>query len=664
MVTIENNCTLLLYHEGASGQQTELQKKLENKDDAKKIEGLKELILCMLNGEAYPKLMMSVIKFCLHSDNHLIKKLLLIYWEVVERKDKNGKLLPEMILVCNAIKDNLTKPNEYIRGSTLRFLTKLKEEEILINLIQPIISNLEHRHSYVRKYAVLTVFVIYENFPDLIPNAPELIENFLLSETNELAKRNAFLMLYHSDQNRAVKYLSGIIHTIGSTGENFQLIALELIRKVCRENPLAKSQYIKCIYTLINCPSNLVAYEGANTLVALSNAPSAVTTAVTTYCQLLASESDNNIKMIILNRLDRLKRRNEKILQQLLMDILRTLSSPSIDIRRKTLELVLDLVSSTNVEGVMQLLKKEIIKTEGTPDKQDTYRKLLVDTMHQCAIKFPNVVSNVVELLLNYLGDESTSSALEVIYFVREVVEEYPNLQDSILTGLLDNFNEIHDAKVFRVALWILGEYSTDALLSQSLSTVRSAIGCLSLIQNEKSENGEGNKENDKSYGSSHSLRQPVVLADGTYASQSHADGKSKNKNYNLESASNLRSLIVAGDYFLAASFASCMTKLSLRFSKINGFRTTESNENNAKTMLIIVSILKLGTQKDSEKQIDNDSYLRMMLCLRVLLNPSDSSDLFMSRCRDAFSNMLKEQRRKKKQSKKKKQQRWLSKLI
>ena len=76
----------------------------------------------------------------------------------------------------------------------------MKEAEILESLIPSITANLEHRHSYVRKNAVLTVFTVYENNKELIPDAPELIDNFLRIESNPTAKRNAFLLLNHCDQ--------------------------------------------------------------------------------------------------------------------------------------------------------------------------------------------------------------------------------------------------------------------------------------------------------------------------------------------------------------------------------------------------------------------------------------------------------------------------------
>jgi hypothetical protein len=39
------------------------------------------------------------------------------------------------------------------------------------------------------------------------------------------------------------------------------------------------------------------------TLVSLSNAPTAVAAAANCYCQMLVSQSDNNVKLIVLDRL-------------------------------------------------------------------------------------------------------------------------------------------------------------------------------------------------------------------------------------------------------------------------------------------------------------------------------------------------------------------------
>eukprot|EP00965_Chrysotila_dentata_P243263 6205327-Pleurochrysis_carterae.AAC.3 len=81
----------------------------------------------------------------------------------------------------NNLRNDLSHPNEYIRGCTLRFLCKLKEAEILEPLVPTIKSNLEHRHSFVRRNAVLAVFSIYKSFDYLMPDGPELVEKVLLT---------------------------------------------------------------------------------------------------------------------------------------------------------------------------------------------------------------------------------------------------------------------------------------------------------------------------------------------------------------------------------------------------------------------------------------------------------------------------------------------------
>lgn len=68
------------------------------------------------------------------------------------------------ILICQNLRNNLQHPNEYIRGVTLRFLCRIREEEILEPLVPSILNNLEHRHSYVRRAAVLAINAIYK-FP-------------------------------------------------------------------------------------------------------------------------------------------------------------------------------------------------------------------------------------------------------------------------------------------------------------------------------------------------------------------------------------------------------------------------------------------------------------------------------------------------------------------
>lgn len=92
-------------------------------------------------------------------------------------------------------------------------------------------------------------------------------------------------------------------------------------------NPSERARFIRCIYSLLNSPSAAVRYEAAGTLITLSNAPTAIKAAASCYIELVVKESDNNVKLIVLDRLIFMKDTpsHERVLQDLVMDILRVL---------------------------------------------------------------------------------------------------------------------------------------------------------------------------------------------------------------------------------------------------------------------------------------------------------------------------------------------------
>ena len=104
----ENICTLIINGDTkVQPSAMDIQKKIEQassvymqKKDAKKlVEALEELLLFMVNGNSYPKLLMTIIRFVITCDDHRIKKLLALYWEICEKVKDNGELKEEMVLV-------------------------------------------------------------------------------------------------------------------------------------------------------------------------------------------------------------------------------------------------------------------------------------------------------------------------------------------------------------------------------------------------------------------------------------------------------------------------------------------------------------------------------------------------------------------------------------
>ncbi|ERE77706.1 coatomer subunit beta [Cricetulus griseus] len=478
---------------------------------------------------------------------------------------RSSSLLPNSTFSC-AIQNqvDLQHPNEFIRGSTLRFLCKLKEAELLEPLMPAIRACLEHRHSYVRRNAVLAIYTIYRNFEHLIPDAPELIHDFLVNEKDASCKRNAFMMLIHADQAAA-----------------------------------------QC------------------------------------YIDLIIKESDNNVKLIVLDRLVELKEHpaHERVLQDLVMDILRVLSTPDLEVRKKTLQLALDLVSSRNVEELVIVLKKEVIKTNNVSEHEDTdkYRQLLVRTLHSCSVRFPDMAANVIPVLMEFLSDSNEAAAADVLEFVREAIQRFDNLRMLIVEKMLEVFHAIKSVKIYRGALWILGEYcSTKEDIQSVMTEVRRSLGEIPIVESEiKKEAGELKPEEEITVGPV----QKLVTEMGTYATQSALSSSRPTKKE--EDRPPLRGFLLDGDFFVAASLATTLTKIALRYVAL----VQEKKKQNsfvAEAMLLMATILHLGKSSLPKKPITDDDVDRISLCLKVLSECSPlMNDIFNKECRQSLSQML-----------------------
>ena len=491
-----------------------------------------------------------------------------------------------MLLVCNALMKDLQHPNEFIAGCSLRFLCRIHEVELIEPLLPAIKTNLSHRHPYVRANATLAIWSVYKSFPEIVPEAAELIETYLDGEIDQNARRNGFLVLFNIDHERATAFLLENFAQIDKFGDGFQLVVLDLARKMCRIDPNQKSRFVRVIYQLMQSDDASVSYEAALTLVALSSAPTAVRAAASTFCQLLVNHSDNNVKLIVLDRIGQLRKMHLKVLQELIMDVLRALRTPDVDIRRRTLEIAVELICPRNINEVMVLLKKELSTLQGTDEvAKIQYRQLLIKAIHQCAVKFPSVTGSVLSLLMEFLSSED-KSALSVVRFVREIKFSHAEMRAEILTQLAAILPTIPSPAVSEIVLWVLGEYSesSDIILS-SFKAIQSSIGALPLSKT-KAPTPESNEESeDKDAESTTATADdkaettssgPVVLADGSYASQTATEAPT-----------------ATGDEENAEeTFRRCVTYPFLQFTNVVGFCSDSQ-----RTVVMLIVLLQAAAE-------------------------------------------------------------------
>ncbi|KAK1127623.1 hypothetical protein K0M31_004152 [Melipona bicolor] len=85
-------------------------------------------------------------------------------------------------------------------------------------------------------------------------------------------------------------------------------------------------------------------------------------------------------------------------------------SSPALEVRTKTLALAMDLVTTRTIEEMVQLLKKEVLRTAGGEHEDaGRYRQLLVRTLHACSIKFSDVAATVIPSISSHQIGKGTT---------------------------------------------------------------------------------------------------------------------------------------------------------------------------------------------------------------------------------------------------------------
>ena len=159
----------------------ELTTKFQSKDIAEKKRALMTLIKLISNDENYPRLLMPVLTNLQRLDDHGIKKLLFLYWEIVEKTNVDGSVKDEITLAVNALRKDLDSPNEFTRGRTLRLVSKIAVTQIIEDMIDAVIANLNHRNCYVRRNAIMCIYAIYQNLGlEAVENCIDDIDKILV----------------------------------------------------------------------------------------------------------------------------------------------------------------------------------------------------------------------------------------------------------------------------------------------------------------------------------------------------------------------------------------------------------------------------------------------------------------------------------------------------
>lgn len=123
-----------------------------------------------------------------------------------------------------------------------------------------------------------------------------------------------------------------------------------------------------------------------------------------------------------------------------------------------------------------------------------------------------------------FLSDSNEQAATDVLVFIREAIQKFPNLRSLITEKLIETFPSVRSVKVHRAALWILGEYiNSSKEILEVIEVVNQTIGEIPIVEAEqrKLAGEEETADPNKPINSNAATTTTKVTSDGTYATQS-----------------------------------------------------------------------------------------------------------------------------------------------
>lgn len=639
----EENSTLLIGVDKVSEAFTskEIKDALEKGDVRIRADALKSIIRLHVNGESQNHLIMTIIRYIIPVEDHLIKKLVLYFWEVIDKRGTDGNLLPVIILICSFLRNDLLHPNEYVRGLTLRFLCKVGESELIEPLVSAIVQNLSHRVAYVRRHAVLAVHVIYKKFPQLMPDGPELVETAMQDEKDVSTLRNSFDFLSVYAPERAAAFLSNYRDSceLSQAGGPFLMSVVDFCLNRIRTNPYEKARYAPVLLAVLQSKSAAVRYQCASTLLSLASSPTAIRQAIYTYVDLVKTHSDNSVRLIVVSQLDGMRARFLNVMQDSLLEILSILPDASMVIRERVVALAMQLVNRRNADNFMQAMKKELIRAGGADNNMGenntgvSYRMMIIKAMNEALLRHPPSATSMLPVLLDYVCDDSTTSS-EVVTLIKEVLLSQKELRASIVARLMDVMPLMTSSAVLRTTLWIFGAYSpTAAEVLKVIQLLKETVGPFPLQPPKPVVVDEtiATTATAPSNPASNLRAVTTVREDGTYvttytSAAAVPSPATTGNGYDDGKSSGLRCNILNGDYFLACAVASTLTKLTaqLFLSPVKEqIGDSERNAAQSDAIHIVRQLLEYGTVTNTSQPMDEDTHEQLRLHVVLLSNPS-----------------------------------------
>lgn len=505
---------------------------LSSKDLKQKEKTLNYLIINILNDPYCDQLIMPVLNHILpyQKNSITLKKLLLIYWEIIQKRKLNGEILDEFMMVCNNLRKDLTHANEYVVGMSLKLISRIAMKDILDALLPPIYNKcFNHIEAFVRRNTVECLFALYERFgEELLPDLDGKMVELLGFETDVNTRRNAIILLFKVNPMEALNFLLNKMEDcdLGDFGDTTQLAIVKYLFVLCEEDPSNKSKYMKILFEFMSSKFSGVLFEISNNIVNYTNNWNALSTSVSQLLKILQETPDTNVKLIIVEKLKFFKGLGNKLIVKNMPELLKIIEKEGIEVKVKTLKIILDLIGQNEVEKFLEILEGLIFDLFKDLNKNRNHKKLhkyiIKSLIHLTQKKISNKIqlneSQFLEIFFSIVLHKYTDKSLmnNVKNLINLVLYKKKNFSPNINTLILEKLLYIKTPDLIKTMLTLYVEDLEDLEdVKKVLMKLRGHVGSFKnkVLKIDERESVSVKKE--KIFRS-----KTVVREDGTYGTE------------------------------------------------------------------------------------------------------------------------------------------------
>lgn len=614
----------------------EIRTTLENGTNDARQRAMKQLIVQVGNGEECSgALLMAVIRFVVPvSTDKILKKLVLLFFELLPKTNSvDGRLKQEMILVCNALRGDLQHPNEYVRGSTLRFLARIREHELLAPLVPSVRQCLEHKSAHVRKNAIFTLIHLFSNCHELVSDADAILLRLLEVECDDECQRASFLALSQINKEAARRWLLRVAEKdFFGLNPCLQRALLQFMRldyAACTPVSL-RSTYLRIMHESLTNSVNSVRWEAANAIIVVaSNSSSSISSAVGALLSVADKDPAQTVKLTILNQIETISTLHKAACSEKISDFVQILQSCSdLLVKERCVSLILECCGAKNFSHVLGILKKELLKcSKEAFSVSSNYAVLLIDSLGRF-LHQSDCSARVHDLFVDLLGEADLCESLveaekqiavaERIISVLHGAASVISPSERIISAIFSAVRRLKAESALKEALWLISYLSGNSpdLALLSAEFLFELAGPLPMIEEEE-RYLSAQLESPKGVPMVGTSGSSKVLPDGSYAVETSIP------NHTIASLApsrrpHLREWLIEGRFGLVVVYASCLCKLLEYVPK-----------SKIKAALAITSVLRFSATTHVSCKMDIESSDRLVSFVRLLLTKKEELQNF-----------------------------------